>query len=133
MIHSLEKKSIKWWVGCIACIVLFGAIALFAYMKMSFVLRGVKLQANVERNGNSPVVHVKGNAYGATYVTLNGREIYIEKDGSFTEDVVLLPGLSVLKLDTEDKFGNTALKKFELVYKDGGQSVAIGNKIINNN
>jgi hypothetical protein len=123
----------KWWAGCMACVLLFGSIAIFTYMKMNFVLTGVKLQAHVEKNGNSPVIQVKGNAYGATYVTLNGREIYIEKDGSFTEDVVLLPGLSVLKLDTEDKFGNTTLKKFELVYKNRGQSVAIDSKIINNN
>ncbi len=116
-----------------ACILLFGSILVFAYMKMNFVLMGVKLQATIERKSSSPVVQVKGNAFGATYVSLNGREIYLEKDGSFTEDVVLLPGLSVLKLDTEDRFGNQSVRKFELVYKDGGQSVAVRNTITNNN
>ena len=102
-------------------------------MKMSFLITGVDLKVNINKSEGS-IAQVKGNAYGATYLTLNGREINIDKDGSFNESLVLLPGLSVVKLDTEDQFGNTSEKKFEIVSKDSGNSFAINdvsNKAIN--
>jgi hypothetical protein len=68
----------------------------------------------------------------AIYLSLNGREIYIDKDGTFTEPVALLPGLSVVTLDAQDKFGKTFEKKFEVVYEETTK-VAIVNEIINTN
>jgi hypothetical protein len=122
----------KWWIGCISCIVLFGVISTFAYMKMIFLVTGVSLHAAIERSSDSGVAKIKGMAAGATYVTLNGREIFIDKDGSFTESLVLLPGLSVVKLDTEDKFGHVSEKKFEVVYTEPGESMAINNSQLSN-
>jgi hypothetical protein len=125
MITVVKNKNIKWWIGRMSCVLLFGAIILFAYSKTSFLMKGVSLDARIEESHSSSLVEVKGRARGATYVTLNGREIFIDKEGLFNESLILLPGLSVVTLESKDKFGKTSLKKFEIVYNGPGEPVAI--------
>jgi hypothetical protein len=122
--QSIKNKSIKWWLGIVSCVMLFAFIGGFAFMKMKFIFKGVQIEANINRSDSS-LVQIKGNAKNATYISLNGREISIDKDGTFSESVALLPGLSVVTLDAEDKFGNQAEKQFEVVYKENSQVALI--------
>ncbi|MEK7585774.1 MAG: hypothetical protein AAB477_00870 [Patescibacteria group bacterium] len=128
-----KNKNIKWWVRVISCGVLFVFIGTFAYMKMGFLIKGVQISASINKNSNSPLVKVTGNAKNAIYLSLNGREIFIDKDGTYSEHVALLPGLSVLTLDAKDKFGNTREKTLEVIYEESTGAVAVGGKIINTN
>lgn len=93
-------------------------------MKMNFIFKGVQIEANINRD-NSSIAEIKGNAKNATHISLNGREIFIDKEGSFTEPIALLPGFSVMTLEAQDKFGNRAEKKFEVVYKGESPTVAL--------
>ena len=129
----LKNKNITWWIGVGSCIMLFTIIGVFSYMKMDFVIHGVQISASIKKDGTSPLVEVIGKAPNATYISLNGREIYIDTDGSFDEKVALIPGLSVMTLNAEDKFGNQREKKLEVMYNGGVGAVAIGNTIINTN
>lgn len=124
----MQNKNIKWWVGITSCVMLFIVIGFFAYSKMAFIWKGVQIEANLERSSTSPLAHINGKAKHATLITLNGREIFIEKDGSFSEPIVLIPGFSVISINTKDKFGNNKEKKFELVYKEGAPAVAMNSK-----
>jgi magnesium-transporting ATPase (P-type) len=130
---NIKNKNIKWWIGITSCLMLFSFIGVFAYMKMSFVLTGVQINANIERSNNTPVTVISGTAKNATYLSLNGREIFINKDGSFSESIALIPGLSVVTITAQDKFGMNKEKKFNLVYKESAPSVALIDKIINTN
>lgn len=100
---------------------------------MDFIFRGVKITASINKSEVSPLVKVLGKAKNATYISLNGREIFIDKDGNFTENIALLPGLSVITLSAEDKFGHVDEKKLEVKYQESTGVVAIGNTIINMN
>ena len=114
----------KWWVGIMSCVVLFSIILVFSYEKMSFVWEGVKIKATIEQKSDSPIATVTGNASKAIYLTLNGREIFIDKDGNFSEAIAVLPGFSIVTLNARDKFGKTAEKKFEVVYKESAKAIA---------
>ncbi len=131
--HIIKNKNIKWWLGAMSCLMLFVVIVGFAFMKMDFLLKGVQISASIDRNGNSSVILIKGNAKKAIYLTLNGREIFIDRDGDFTESVALLPGLSVVTLAAEDKFGKSSEKKFEVMYQESTGAVAWNVPIININ
>lgn len=125
---EIQRKNIKWWVGTIACVALFSIIGIFAYTKMSFIVKGVQIEAMIENNNGSSIVEIKGNAKNAVYLTLNGREIYIEKNGNFSEPIALLPGLGVISINAKDKFGKSAEKKFEVIYKKDAGAIAFNNK-----
>ncbi len=125
----------KWWLGFASFFVLFFLVGSFAYLKMSFLIKGVQIEAKVERqDSSSSLANIKGNAKNAIYISINGREIFIDKDGSFSEPVVLIPGLSVITIDTKDKFGKNKEKEFQLVYnRESAPSVALVEKDINTN
>jgi hypothetical protein len=128
-----KNKNVKWWVGTVLCTALFLAIGLFSYYKMDFLWKGVQITASIDRDDTSPLIEIKGNAKNATYLSLNGREIFINKEGEFSEKVALLPGLSVVTIDAQDKFGKSAEKKFEVMYEESTGAVALGDIIINTN
>ena len=131
-IRGLKNKNMKWWVGIMSCVVLFSIILVFSYEKMSFVWEGVKIKATIEQKSDSSIATVTGNASKAIYLTLNGREIFIDKDGNFSEAIAVLPGFSIVTLNARDKFGKTAEKKFEVVYKESAKAIAFkSDEIIN--
>jgi hypothetical protein len=128
----IKNKNMKWWIGIISCITLFSIIMIFGYEKMSFIFKGVKIEATLEQKTDSSLSIIKGNANKATYITLNGREIFIDKDGNFSESIAMLPGFSVITLNAHDKFGKTAEKKFEVVTENSAKAIAFkSDEIIN--
>lgn len=131
--HKIKNKSIKWWISVGSCSLLFVLIGIFTYMKMDFIWRGVKITASVDKSEVSRLVKISGKAKNATYISLNGREIFIDKEGNFSENIALLPGLSVVTISAEDKFGHFDEKKLQVMYQESTGSVAIGNTIINTN
>jgi hypothetical protein len=130
--QKFKDKNIKWWLGKVSFMVFFVVIGIFAYTKMDFLLYGIDVKASINQNENSRIVEIKGNAKNANHISLNGREIFIDKDGSFSEPLALLPGLSIVTINAEDKFGKTKEKKFEVIYEEN-TGVAIANEIINTN
>jgi len=123
----------KWWVGIMSCITLFAIIMVFSYEKMCFVWKGVEIEATIEKKENSSVVIIKGKAEKANYLALNGREIFIDKEGNFSESISLLPGFSVVTIDAKDKFGKSAIKKFQIVMEKDAKAIAFekNSQIIN--
>lgn len=113
-----QSKNIKWWIGTISCVLFFVFIGIFVYAKMNFIWRGVQIIAQVEKIEGSEVVTVRGNAKNAVHLTINEREIFIDKDGNFKEYVSPLPGHSVIAIFAKDKFGKTAEKIIELYKKE---------------
>ena len=111
----------KWWVGIISCMIFFAGIGTFAYMKMDFILHGVAIKATIDESSGTSIVQINGSAKNATYLTLNGNEIFVDRDGGFKVPYALLPGLGVVTLDAVDKFGNVSEKQFQIVYKDNSQ------------
>jgi hypothetical protein len=126
-IQLIKNKNMKWWVKTISCIFLFLIITIFGYEKMCFIWNGVKIEATIEKKDGSSLAEIKGKAPKATYITLNGREIFVDKDGNFSESVSMLPGFSIMALHAKDKFGKTADKKFEVVYEGNAPAIAFFN------
>lgn len=123
-LKSIKNKNLKWWLGIVSCLVLFLVIGIFSYEKMSFIFKGIEIEATIENKGDSSLATIKGIASKATYISLNGREIFINKNGDFSESVILLPGFSVVTINARDKFGKTAEKKFEVVKEENASSFA---------
>lgn len=126
----IKNRGIKWWLSAISCMAFFLVIAIFAYNKVQFIVRGVEIKADIKKDNNSALVEVAGNAKNSTYISLNGREIFIDKEGNFSEKVGLLPGLSIISIEARDKLGKEDIKKFEIVYGESAESIALRDKIM---
>lgn len=125
--RSIKNKNIKWWIGIGSFVALFGIITIFAYEKMCFVFQGVEIEATLEQKEGSSLSVIKGNAEKATEISINGREIFVDKEGNFSEAIYLLPGYSVVSINAKDKFGKTAEKQFQLVREKDAPAIALKN------
>ncbi len=125
--QRIKNKNIKWWLGFASCMMLFVIIGIFAYTKTSFLFKGIQIEATIEHKDDTPLAIIKGKAKNATYISLNGREIFIDRDGSFSEPIAFIPGFSVVTIDATDKFGKNKEKKFQVVYEKSLGTVAMLN------
>ncbi len=120
-----NRKNIKWWIGTFSCVALFGVIIFFGWQKMSFIREGVRLEASISGATDSPLYIVEGKAPRAKHLKLNGREIFIDKEGFFREVLVPQPGYSVTSLYAEDKFGKISEKEFKMYLNKNSSSLAL--------
>jgi len=130
--REIKNKNMKWWLGIMSCVALFVVIGIFGYEKMCFVWHGVKIEATLEKDADTSLSVIKGVAAKAIHLTLNGREIFIDKEGNFYEVISTQPGYSVVTLSAEDKFGKKAEKKFEIVKEVDAPAIAFDNSEIIN-
>ena len=124
---KIEKINIKWWVNALFFVTLFSIIIIFAYIKTDFLVKGIKIEAAIDLKNSSSLVEVKGNAQNSIYLSLNGREIFIDREGNFSELVKLLPGFSIISLEAKDQFGKTDKKQFKVVQKESAEAIALVN------
>lgn len=91
---------------------------------MHEIFYGINIKANIESYIESTQISkISGQAKNAIYLTINGREIYVDKDGTFTENMALPYGFSIITLVAKDQFGKTIEKTME-VYTTKEKSVA---------
>jgi len=80
---------------------------------------GPEISVLTPKNGDNltnPLVVVTGLATNITRISLNDRQIFVDKKGSFSEKLLVPPGYTIIKLAAQDKFGRTTQKLIELNY-----------------
>ncbi len=61
------------------------------------------------------IVKLTGNAKNAIDLTLNGRKISVDEQGSFNETIALLYGYNIINIKAEDKFGYVDEKNYHII------------------
>ena len=104
MEFNFKKNLIR---GSVIVFSLF--IIVYTFFQAKYLIFGVKIknvnienQAQYEKNP----IEITGNAIHAIELTLNDREISIDKKGDFKEFVALSPGYNIIKIKAKDKFGH---------------------------
>jgi hypothetical protein len=109
------KKTLK--IVLISGFFLF--IVAFAFYTSYDLLFGVKIK-NVSIVDNATLTEsllkITGNAKHAAVLTLNGREISINKQGDFEETIVLLSGYNIVNIKAKDKFSYVDEKNYQLIH-----------------
>lgn len=120
MSNKLQTKNVPFWISISVLGIMFSVISILIYRNMKEMLGGVNIDARIEQaeNLNNNLLNLKGNAKHATYVSINGREIFIEKDGDFEEKIVAPDGYSIITLFARNKFGEDEEKIIEIYTKN---------------
>ena len=90
-------------------------IILFLILYGLFQARGYLLgpQVSLENPKQGEILKdklliIKGRAVDVSKIYLNGRQIFTDEGGNFSEQYLLAPGVNVIRIDAEDKFGKKA-------------------------
>jgi len=104
--------------------IFFLLIVIFAFINSKDLIFGVKIKnvtidnisAETVAKSTNNVIEIKGITKNAVKLTLNGREISIDKDGNFNENIALQNGYNIITIKAEDKFNNIYEKNYKLIY-----------------
>jgi hypothetical protein len=117
--------SIKKYVGVGLLAGLFVFIGLYTVWETKSLSKGVNLQLSGITDGasvSSDVVSLQGSAFHASHITIDGREIEVDKDDNFTEELVLSPGYNIITVEARDKFNKKTQNTYRVFYKGDAET-----------
>ncbi len=65
---------------------------------------------------NEQYIEVAGVAKNIKEINMNGSPIYIDEQGNFKENFLLISGYNIIELEAKDRFNKETRKTIELVY-----------------
>lgn len=99
-------------------IAFFVLIALYALFQARFLILGPRVSIDTPRD-NSAVdagtITISGTAKNVSFLSLDDRRIYTDKDGHWQEKLVMQKGVNIIKLTAKDRFGRETEKLLRVV------------------
>ncbi len=91
----------------------------YAYFRSRDAIWGTSITASVSDGTvlDSKLLTLTGNAPHTSRFTVNNRELLLDKNGDFTDTLLLQDGYNILTLEASDKFGRVKSKVIRLVTK----------------
>jgi Glucodextranase, domain B len=86
------------FVGCLVVYITFQARFLIIGPEVTLIHEPDSVQ-------NSPTVTLEGNVRNIAKITLNGRQIYTDQSGYFSETLVLENGYTIATIKATDRYG----------------------------
>ena len=89
------------------------------------LITGPEIKVSSPTNGENladPLITINGTATNINRITLNDRQIFVDKQGNFSEKLLVPVGYTIIKLAAQDKFGRTTQKLIELNYASSSTS-----------
>ena len=111
------QRDFKFWLKIVLLMMLFIVLFGYSYYKTKDLILGVRLIVEGIENGETvsrSEVELSGEASRAIFLSINGREIFIDQDGKFKDSLILLPGYNIITVQARDKFGKEKKKVFEV-------------------
>ena len=106
----------------ISAVLLLGIIIVgYSIFQAWKLISGPIITVYTPQNGatyNQTLIEIDGRAKNVAYINLDDRKIFTDKDGDFSEKILLSPGLNTVVLSATDKFGAKTEKKLELVLNE---------------
>ena len=85
------------------------------------LISGPIIEIYTPQNGatyNQTLIEIDGRARNVSYLNLDNRPIFTDKNGYFKEKLLLSPGYNIIKLDAKDKFNTYREKTLQVVLKE---------------
>ncbi len=110
--------------------ILIGTLALlivgYAIFNTRFLIRGPEIiLENVEDSivTEDKTLSLTGKILHSSYISINGRPIFIDEHGNFNEELLLSSGVSIIDIYAKDKFGKEVRRKIDVLYRGQAEPV----------
>ncbi len=110
-------RSIK--IGVV--IVFICALGAYATYETRDILNGPEITVVSPQNGSTvsgELVSVEGTAKNISFLSFNGRQIYTDTAGKFSEELLVPEGYTILELKGADRFNREAVTHIKIIRKD---------------
>lgn len=114
----MRRLSARWYVT-LAAIILFGtALVVYTGIKARPLLKGPQISVYSPAPGAVVAearVAVIGTAENVSHLSLNGRQIFVDERGIFSEVVLVPRGYTILEIVGSDRFGRETRAHAQIV------------------
>jgi hypothetical protein len=120
----IDPKSL---IRNLGIILLFVVIVGYTLWRGRTAIFGISIESNTADGQafSNSLITLSGNAKNASRFTIDGREILLDKDGNFTEPLLLPPGYSIIELHAEDHFGRSKNRLLRVYEKSEGSTAPL--------
>lgn len=111
----MKRIEIKPKYGIIA--LLFILLLAYALYEARAVILGPRISISNPVDGETledPVITMEGKAQNVAWLSLNGRQIFTDEEGHWSEKLILSPGLSIMTVSGRDRFGRERQKSVRI-------------------
>jgi hypothetical protein len=119
-------------IKLIMALVIIALIVSYAVFNSRFLIDGPSIEIYDLVDGQiieEDIVHVRGNVKNISFISLNGRQIFINEQGEFDEELLLTNRLNPIEIYAKDKFDKEVIEKLILIHR--GQMPIIEDMEIN--
>jgi hypothetical protein len=117
------KWTAKGVLSRLAVILFVGIIVFYTYYQSRAILEGpqISLVSPIEgMTSTSSLIKVYGVAKHAKELTLDGRPIFLDLNGNFFEQLLLMDGYNIMELTAKDAEGREIRKTVRVMYQPVG-------------
>ncbi len=111
--------TLKKVLSTASIVLIVGIIAFYAYYQSRAIIAGPQIFITEPQHGataTSSLLIIRGVAIHTTEITLQGRPIFIDLQGNFSEELLLADGYNIIELTAKDTQGRQVKKVLELTY-----------------
>lgn len=105
----------------VGIIVLFvGAILAYSAYQLRNLILGPVITIESPTDGSTlteSLVEIRGVAKNISHLSLNGRPIFIDPEGHFSEKLLVSYGYTIMTILAADRFGRSVEKRLQLMYQ----------------
>lgn len=94
-------------------------VAWYFWHEICFLIKAPELevyQPLADVTVNQENFEVSGKTNPVAYLTVNGQEVYIDKEGNFKKEINLSNGVNIIKIETKNRFGKTSTIIRRIIY-----------------
>ena len=102
------KTNLKKVIGISAITILSVTVLGYAYFRTKDFLRGPVVEISAPKNGATfdyALIETSGTSKNLAFLNLDGRKIFTDKAGNWSEKLLLQPGLNIMEIRATDRFG----------------------------
>lgn len=118
----IKKKSLlvtpKRLILFIFILFLIG-VGCYFWREICFLIKPPELEVSqppADITVNQENFEIMGKINNSAYLTINGSEIYIDKEGNFKKEISLKNGLNIIKIEAKNRFGKTNTVIRRIIY-----------------
>lgn len=112
----ITPKKITWSIIIIIIVFVVG----YLIYQLDFLIAAPMLSLEYPSEDisiNRSSIEISGLTDYTAKLTLNGQQIFVEKDGRFRQEINLSPGVNTLKIESENRFGKKTEITRQIVVK----------------
>ena len=94
-------------------------VLVYAYFEARNMLYGPQVVLTTPETITVPdeLIAISGTSKNVVSITLDGRSVFVDDNGSFTEKLLLAEGVNRFVFEARDKFGRETQRTLEVVYQ----------------